>query len=160
MIAVDCQYHSNTRHIVSIMQATVVLNIWCIQQTLNCREDTGGSIRSWRAKCRLSDGVMLLAASGQSAVCLTVLCCWRRHWEWEKTFQHFPWPRRHRTPRQFWKHMTCLSGEHTLHYVTLHTCCVKMSGLDNFLAITVIYNMHKPHGDVEISSWLSFACIC
>jgi len=33
------------------------------------------------------------------------------------------------------------------------------SGFDNFLAIRVIYNMHKPCGDVEIQS-LPFACVC
>jgi len=32
------------------------------------------------------------------------------------------------------------------------------SGFDNFLVIRVIYNMHKPRDDVEISSSLSFAC--
>jgi len=29
--------------------------------------------------------------------------------------------------------------------------------LTNFLAIRVMYNMHKPRGDVEISSSVSFA---
>jgi hypothetical protein len=31
------------------------------------------------------------------------------------------------------------------------------SGFDNFLAIRVIYNMHKPRFDVQISSSLPFA---
>jgi len=38
--------------------------------------------------------------------------------------------------------------------------CLDVKG-DHFTAYTirVMYNMHKPRGDVEISS-LSFACIC
>jgi len=34
------------------------------------------------------------------------------------------------------------------------------SGFDNFIAIRVTYNKHKPCGNVENSSSLSFACVC
>ena len=43
-------------------------------------------------------------------------------------------------------HVSAYSGHHQV--------------FDNFLAVRVLYNMPKRLGDVEISSSLSFACVC